>query len=239
MSADQPLTRENIDRYLGELAKQFKKLGGKAMPAEIILVGGASILINYGFRDSTYDIDAYIHASSNMKDAINRVTDTMGLPNGWLNDDFKKTKSYTPRLVTYSKYYREFSHVLTVRTVTGAHLVAMKLMAYRPYKHDISDIAGIILEQQKKGEPLTYEQITGAVCDLYDSWEKLPGEAHELLVRLLNSDHLEKLYDTYTGEEKQAKDVLISFDENYPNVLREDNMNDILKHLQGKYKEQP
>lgn len=43
----------------------------KAMPTEITLVGGASILINYGFRDSTYDIDALFHAASAMKDAIN------------------------------------------------------------------------------------------------------------------------------------------------------------------------
>jgi predicted nucleotidyltransferase len=69
---------------LSAVAKQLKKLGGKAMPTEIILVGGASMLIKYGFRDSTYDIDAYIQASSAMKDAINRVTDSMGLPNGWL-----------------------------------------------------------------------------------------------------------------------------------------------------------
>ena len=110
MSAETPITKENLDTYLKELAKQFRKLNGKAMPAEITLIGGASILINYGFRDSTYDVDALIHASSAMKDAINYVTDTLGLPNGWLNEDFKNTKSYTPRLVNYSKYYRTFSN---------------------------------------------------------------------------------------------------------------------------------
>ena len=41
------------------------------MPAEITLIGGASILVNYGFRASTYDVDALIQASSAMKDAIN------------------------------------------------------------------------------------------------------------------------------------------------------------------------
>lgn len=63
MSAEIPITKENLDTYLKELAKQFRKLNGKAMPAEITLIGGASILINYGFRDSTYDVDALIHAS--------------------------------------------------------------------------------------------------------------------------------------------------------------------------------
>ena len=58
----------------------------------ILPIGGASILINYGFRDSTYDVDAVIGAASAMKDAINYVTDQLGLPNGWLNDDFQYTK---------------------------------------------------------------------------------------------------------------------------------------------------
>ena len=43
MSADNFFTRENLDSYLKELAKEFRKLNGNKMPAEIILIGGASI----------------------------------------------------------------------------------------------------------------------------------------------------------------------------------------------------
>ena len=43
-------TKQNLDTYLKELAKEFRKLNGKDMPAEIILIGGAAILANYGFR---------------------------------------------------------------------------------------------------------------------------------------------------------------------------------------------
>ena len=53
MSADKPFTKENLDSYLKELAKEFRKKNGTGMPAEIILIGGASILINYGFREMT------------------------------------------------------------------------------------------------------------------------------------------------------------------------------------------
>ena len=60
MSADKPFTKEKLDCYLKELAKQFRKKNGTRMPAEIILIGGASILINYGFREMTYDMDAII-----------------------------------------------------------------------------------------------------------------------------------------------------------------------------------
>ena len=238
MSAEAPITKDNLDTYLKEVAKQFRRLNGKSMPAEITLIGGASILINYGFRDSTYDVDALIQASSSMKDAINYVTDTMGLPNGWLNEDFKSTKSYTPRLVNYSKYYRTFSNVVTVRTITGEYLVAMKLMAYRQYKHDISDIVGILRDQQKAGDPLSYERIEKAVTDLYDGWENLHADAQTMIQSILANEDLDALFVAYANEEAEAKDVLITFENKYPDVLEEDNLTDLLSHLMVREREE-
>lgn len=237
MSAEKHITKENLDTYLMAVAKQFRKLNGKGIPAEITLIGGASILINYGFRASTYDVDALIYASSAMKDAINYVTDAMGLPNGWLNEDFKNTKSYTPRLVNYSKYYRTFSNVVTVRTITGEYLVAMKLMAYRQYKHDISDIVGILAEQQKSSDPLSFERIDMAVKNLYDGWERLPAGAEEMIRTLLAEEDMDALYASFAHEEQAAKDVLLKFEEKYPSVLNEDNLESILQSIQPKKEE--
>ncbi len=77
MSVDFTFTKENLDACLSRLAKEFRKLNGTKSPAEIVLIGGAAVLANYGFRDMTYDIDAVIRASSSMKDAINRVGDKL------------------------------------------------------------------------------------------------------------------------------------------------------------------
>ena len=238
MSAEIAFGKDQIDSYLKEVAKQYRKLNRKGMPAEITLIGGASILINYGFRDSTYDVDALIQASSSMKDAINFVTDTMGLPNGWLNEDFKHTASYTPRLVSFSKYYRTFSNVVTIRTITGEYLVAMKLKAFRQYKHDISDIVGILREHVRSGNPLTYERIDKAVCDLYDSWDQMPETAQSLIQSILANEDMDALYDAYAQEESAAKDALLTFDDKYPDVLKEDNLSDILSHLMAKQQEE-
>ena len=150
MSVDKPFTREKLDSCLKELAKEFRKRNGNRVSAEIILIGGASILINYGFREMTYDMDAIIKSSSIMKDAINVVGDRLGLPVGWLNADFVNTDSYTPRLTQYSKYYKTFSNILQIRTVSSEYLVAMKLMAGRQYKNDLSDIVGIFIEHEKR-----------------------------------------------------------------------------------------
>ena len=142
-------TKENLDTYLRELAKEYRKRNGRAMPAEIVLIGGAAILVNYDFREMTTDVDAVIHAASTMKDAINYVGDKFGLPNEWLNADFMRTASYTPKLNQYSSYYKTFSNVLAIRTVTAEYLIAMKLRSVRKYKHDLSDVLGILAEHEK------------------------------------------------------------------------------------------
>ena len=237
MPAEISFGKDQIDGYLKEVAKQYKKLNRKGMPAEITLIGGASILINYGFRKSTYDIDALIHAASSMKDAINYVTDTMGLPNGWLNDDFKYTTSYSQRLREFSKYYRTFSNIVTIRTISGEYLVAMKLKAFRQYKHDISDIVGILREHVHSDDPLTFERIDKAVKDLYDGWESMPDSALSMIQSILADEDMDALYDAYAQEESAAKDALLTFEDQYPDVLKEDNLSDILSHLMAKQKE--
>ena len=142
MSSDNRMvfTKDNIDTYLKALAKEYRKLGGRKLRAEIVLIGGASVLINYGFREMTTDIDALIQSASTMKEAIDHVGDMYGLPRGWLNEDFKRTASYTPKLIQHSEYYKTFYGVLTIRSVSGEYLIAMKLRAGRQYKNDLSDI---------------------------------------------------------------------------------------------------
>lgn len=42
MSSD--FNKSGMDNYLKELAKEYRRMVGKNMPAEIVLVGGAAIL---------------------------------------------------------------------------------------------------------------------------------------------------------------------------------------------------
>ena len=234
MSADRPFTKENLDRYLKELAKEFRKKNGTKMPAEIILIGGASILINYGFREMTYDMDAIIKSSGAMKDAINTVGDRFGLPVGWLNTDFVNSNSYTPRLVEYSKYYKTFANILQIRTVSAEYLVAMKLMAGRQYKNDLSDIVGILIEQEERKEPLTLEIIQKAIVDLYDSYDRIPEDSRIFIEAIYKKEDLHAFYKQCRELEQENKDLLVGFQEDYPGVLNGDNLADILKAAKAK-----
>ena len=207
MSVDKPFTKENLDSYLKELAKEFRKKNGARMPAEIILIGGASLLINYGFREMTYDMDAIIKSSGAMKDAINTVGDRLGLPVGWLNTDFVNTNSYTPRLAEYSKYYKTFANILQIRTVSAEYLVAMKLMAGRQYKNDLSDIVGVLIEQEERNKPLTFDTVQNAIIDLYDSYDRIPEDSRIFIEAVYKKEDLHEFYKQCRELEQENKDL--------------------------------
>ena len=234
MYAEISFTKENLDTYLGELAKEFRKLNGRKMPAEIILVGGAAVLINYGFREKTYDIDAVILASSVMKEAINHVGDKMGLPNGWLNTDFKRTKSFSDKLAQVSVYYKTLSNVLTIRTIAAEYLIAMKLMSGRRYKNDLSDIAGILWEHKKNETPVTRAAIEKAVDTLYGSWAQIPDSSMQLIKTAFNSDDYESLYVQYSESELQAKKDLLEFERDFPDPLKGESIESVLEKARKK-----
>lgn len=229
-------TKENLDNYLKELSKEFRKLNGTAMPAEIILIGGAAILANYGFRDMTADVDAIIKASTTMKDAINRVGDKFDLPNGWLNADFMRTPSYSTKLNEFSKYYKTFFNVVEVRCVAAEYLIAMKLRSGRKFKNDLSDIIGILAEHEKRGEPITKVKIDVAVHNLYGGWTDIPQDSKLFIENTLKNGNYQKTFEAIREEEKQSKDILLDFEKDYPSATTQSNANDILKMLKSKKK---
>ena len=231
MLSDEYFTKGNLDRYLKELAKEFRKRNGKSVPAELVLIGGASVVINYGFREMTYDMDALINAASSMKEAIAIVGDRNGLPSGWLNEDFKKTESYSKKIVQHSKYYRAFYGVLNVRTVTGEYLVAMKLRSGRQYKYDRSDVIGILWEQEKSGDPLTIERIRKAVEELYGSYDVLTEEIRLFVEEAVRNGGYAELYGKVRQTEIENKENLLEYQDEKPGVITGDNINEIIAAL--------
>lgn len=234
MSFDRSFTKENLDTYLKELGKEFRKLNGTKMSAEIILIGGAAVLANYGFRENTYDIDAVILASSVMKEAINNVGDKLGLPNGWLNMDFKRTKSFSEKLAQVSSYYRTFSNVLTVRTVSAEYLIAMKLMSGRQYKNDLSDIAGILWEHQENGNPISMYAILNATKVLYEEHADLPAVSKKFINDIFSDGNYQNIYREVRKNEIQAKQDLLDFERDNPATLKGENIDSILEKARKK-----
>lgn len=227
-------TKENIDLYLKELAKAYRKQVGKGMPAELVLIGGASVLINYGFRNMTTDVDALIKGASAMKDAINAVGDKYNLPNGWLNADFMHTESYSPKLAEHAKHYRTFFNVLELYTVSAEYLIAMKLRSGRQYKSDLSDVLGILAEHEKKGSPISMERIQTAVVELYEDWNALPESSRNFIGNVMDNGDFEALFATVQHSEQETKTLLTEYEKRAPGVMKQSNVDAIANQLQSK-----
>lgn len=227
-------TKENLGEYFNDLSKELKKDFGRKANIELIVVGGASILLNYGFRESTSDIDAFEVSHQSIKDTINRVGDRHNLPNGWINSDFKTTLSFSPRLAQVSKPFKTYNQVLSIRTVAAEYLIAMKLASFRPYKTDSSDVIGIIQEHEKAQQPITYDKVDKAVTFLYDGWDKMPEGSQDFIKNALSSELSVEAYKIAKEKEDTSKTLLRTFEKDYPDVLNSDNLNSILDSISKK-----
>lgn len=170
------LTKENINIYLSSLSKELKKEFGKNAELELIIVGGASLILNYDFRKSTMDIDAINSNISSINACIHKVADTYNLPYTWLNSDFKTTASYSPKLIECSKLYKKFGNVLSVYTIKDEYLLCMKLVSFRLDK-DTADVMNLLDFLAKKEPNGLAERIDAAMIRLYNSWDRVLPEA--------------------------------------------------------------
>ena len=94
MSYNKTLNKENLDLYFSDLGKLLKKkIHNKNLSVEIIVVGGASILLNYNFRNTTVDIDCIDVHNALMNEVVSEVAIKHNLPVDWINTDFKNTNS--------------------------------------------------------------------------------------------------------------------------------------------------
>jgi hypothetical protein len=164
-----------------------------------------------------------------MKDAITKVSDKYGLPNGWLNEAFKRTSSFSDKLRGVARHYRTFSNSVNVMTVSDKYLIAMKAMSGRLYKFDMSDIVGILSEHSKQGVPISRESISLAISELY-GYKKLPASSEQFLDDVFAHGDYEHLYAQLREQESENKELLIDFEQDYPDVINENNINTIIEH---------
>jgi hypothetical protein len=103
-------------------------LGREGHRAEIVVAGGAALVLLFGARESTKDVDAFFVTpeAALVRSAAARVADRIGLPADWLNDG---AKGYFVGVTNGEVLYK--SAVLTVRSVSMEQLLGMKLGAWR------------------------------------------------------------------------------------------------------------
>ncbi|WP_434046785.1 MULTISPECIES: DUF6036 family nucleotidyltransferase [Sorangium] len=120
------LSRDDIRRALVALADELADMSTRC---EIVVVGGAAVVLLYGAREATKDVDALILSRIDpmlVRKAVQRVADCLGLPDDWLND---AAKGYVHGLALGEVLVDE--PALLVRALAPHQLLAMKLSAWR------------------------------------------------------------------------------------------------------------
>jgi hypothetical protein len=122
----QHLNREQILRALDALATE---LAAANQNCELFLVGGAALVLLYGTREATKDVDAFTSSAAMnqpLRAAAANVAMAQDLPPDWLNDAAKGfVHGLAPGAIVLDR------PGLRARTLAPQQLLAMKLSAWR------------------------------------------------------------------------------------------------------------
>ena len=132
-------SKEELEKLLSLLSGQLQKSG---VTGEICIVGGAAMILAFGSRESTKDIDALVMAPASVRTAAAQLAEIHGLPPNWLNDGVEGFASGHPAEM---KEILKFSH-LRVVAPPAEYILAMKCLAARVGldEHDKDDTKFLI-----------------------------------------------------------------------------------------------
>lgn len=133
------------------LASVSDALGTSEDSHELIIAGGAALVLLYDARESTKDVDAVLSDGS-VRDAALLVAARLALPNDWLNDG---AKGYLHGMARGEVVFQ--TPALTVRALALPQLLAMKLSAWRD-DLDIED-ARLLLSKIEGEKDEIWEQV--------------------------------------------------------------------------------
>ena len=126
------------------------------------MVGGAALVLLFGARETTKDVDAYFLAPAGpvMRAAAARVADRLNLPEDWLNDG---AKGFFVGLTAGTVLHE--SSFLLARSASIEQLLAMKLAAWR----DAID----------RGDArLLLQQLSGSMDEVWTAVQPLVPQPH-------------------------------------------------------------
>lgn len=123
------MERLSKDLILQALKRLAQHLRPEGPPFELLLFGGAALVLLYDARESTKDVDALAVGPAGQRvvfEAARSVAEEMGLPVDWLND---AAKGYLRGIAPGDLVLQ--SETLLVRAAAPQQLLAMKLSAWR------------------------------------------------------------------------------------------------------------
>ena len=165
---------DDIVRNLKLLGQELELRG---VTGEILIAGGAFMLLVIQNRDTTKDIDAYFATESQaIREAAQVIAEREGLSPDWLNDGVKGFFYQTPPMEKWADYPG-----LRVYTVSPDYAFALKAIAGRP--EDVAD-----LEALKAYLKLASAQEAIAIVEKYVPQRLVPARTQYLLETMFDEE---------------------------------------------------
>lgn len=200
---------------LEAVAEEYDKRGGE--PLTVVIVGGAAAVFNFSFYPETNDIDYLPEKSSPLlEECIDVAGARLDFGAGWMNEQ----SSYLQEKYAAGDRENFFSGSIPLpikseriffRAQGLEWYLAMKLRAFRRYRHDATDILGLMLEKRSQGQEITAKYLEGCYNKFYGMARTPITEATEFLATLDDCPDLEKLRQLYFLEERYQQKIYDKF----------------------------
>lgn len=192
---------DEIKSILSDLAAEYDKTSGE--PLTVLIVGGSAAIFYFDFKKDTKDIDLILTKASPIFDECKQIISNRF---GVLLDELvfevrEKNPAHFEKIIleTFPLYIN--SKKLSFRLWNKKMLFASCLHWFRRYKHHVSNILAMIIEEQKKGHPLTANDLENYFEEIYAGCVNLSDEVKEFLKTLDSCPDLQKLRRLYLLEE--------------------------------------
>jgi len=179
------MNKLELERGLARLGQLLRE---RRVAGEIAVFGGAAIVLGFDFREATQDIDAMITLGhGQVVRAQQEVGAELGLPPNWLNEQGTSYLSKHSDFSLFKTYPSEGQFGLRVLMATPQYLLAMKLLSFRSYGHDIEDI----VQLARRLACTTAEDLLQLVKHYYPDEQVLPEKIVEIrsIARQIHAPH--------------------------------------------------
>lgn len=193
---------DEIKSILSELATEYDKTSGE--PLTVLIVGGSAAMFRFDFKKDTKDIDIVLTKASPIFDECKQIiSNRFGVFFDEVAFEVREEKpAHFEKIILEETFPLDInSEKISFRLHNKKMLFGCGLHWFRRYKHHVSNILDMLIEEQKKGNPLTANDLENYFEETYAGCVSLSSEVKEFLKTLDSCPDLQKLRRLYLLEE--------------------------------------
>ena len=157
------MDRDELLRALRELSERLRS------PCEIVIVGGAAMILCYGASRATHDVDVLLLSgnTTEVRRIARQVAGEYNLPEDWLNDAVKGYADILPPDFRERLYLLGSFNQVTLYALGLPEQAAMKIVALRD--QDLEDLE-LLMPRLQESDKAVIRQIVTQVARMRPDW---------------------------------------------------------------------